>query len=113
MIPFGNHLQILLCAQDSLNLNNVDISTVFNHYLILIYYAIPSVKEISSIGYHTDITFDSNDNYLPSQKNQRTNTSMVVYTLGNESTLYWKWKLRYMKWVADRASKKQSILFKK
>ena len=51
------------------------------------------MKEVSSMGWHADITHDSDGKYQPSQNSQRINTPTVVYTLGDERTLNWRRRL--------------------
>ena len=94
MATMANMFHKVLCSnKDELNLNNVDLSTVFNHCSILVYYSIPSVKEVSSMGWHADITHDADGKYQASQNSQRINTPTVVYTLGDERTLNWRRRL--------------------
>ena len=43
------------------NLTYVDLTEQFNHYTTLIYYADGSLKHSSSLGFHCDCTYSSND----------------------------------------------------
>lgn len=63
MISMAHLLHKLLCAnKDLLDLKKLDLSTVFNHCLILVSNLIRSVKDLSSMGWRTDITYDYDGN---------------------------------------------------
>ena len=86
-------MKLLRDNNDLLQLNNIDLSTVFTHCSVLLHYSIPTVKPVSTMSIHSDITYDKNGNYIPSQNSQRVNTPTLVYSLGDARTINFKKKI--------------------
>ena len=66
---------------EELNLFSVDVSSHFNHFTILLYYSIPSIKPCSKMDWNTDIKYSKKEIYKKGSNSQRDNTQSVVYSV--------------------------------
>ena len=98
------------------SLEHADLSKVFNHCTILLYYAKSNLKRYSSLGYHTDVTYDHNGKYITSRNGQLEDTPTVVLTIGNSRKLNWQRQILVKgengrrKWITDKCWKDHMIL---
>ena len=67
---------------EELNLFGIDVSSPFNHFTILLYYSIPSIKPCSKMDWHSDIKYYIQGIYKRGFNSQRDNTPTVVYSVG-------------------------------
>ena len=100
MLAMSTEIQEILHSNRKLfNLDKCNIITRFNHITILIYYSGRGLKNISSLGYHTDCVYSSlNGKFDSKQNSQVENTPAVIYSIGHNRSLHWKVrKLEYSK----------------
>ena len=98
--PFNDHLKLLsstvhallLNNRKELNLEGVDLSVSFNHCTILLYFADKTLKPVSSMPFHCDVTYNHKGQYVDSANEQIENTPSVIISLGD--TRYLKWRLQ-------------------
>ena len=98
--------------REHFNLTQANMDVKFNHCTVLLYYSGDDLKNVSSLGYHTDCVYLSRDGSFDNKANsQAENTPAVIYSIGDSRTL--NWKKRYMhtsssgrtKWVDTSCDK--------
>ena len=74
-----------------LNMDGVDISKKFDHYLVILYYVGVNLKEKSSFGFYSDCVYSTINGDLDTRSNyQVENTPAVIYSIGDSHNLHWK-----------------------
>ena len=74
-----------------LNMDGVDMSKKFNHYLVILYYAGVNLKENSSLGFHSNCVYSPiNDDFVTSSNSQAKNKSVLIYSIVDSRNLRWK-----------------------
>ena len=117
--PFNYHLhmmakhihQLLVNNRTQLDVHTLDLSTEFNHCTKLLYYSGGNLKESSSMGFHTDITYNHKGIYVKSKNGQRDMTPAVIVSIGDSRKLIWQRQVQVLsehgrkKWVTDKSFK--------
>ena len=94
--------KLLINNVEYFNITSVDLSHQSSHCTMLIYYADGSLKRSSSIGFHCDCTYFSNDSSFSSSHNtQVKNTSAISVSLGSSRSLPWKRRSMYNKDISS------------
>ena len=73
-----------------LGLSSLDLSDNFNSYAILLYHRMPGIKEVSSMGWHTDSKYSKEGVFLINANCQKENTPTVIITIGHNRILKWR-----------------------
>ena len=81
---------LLVERQEELNLEGLDLSTPFNHCTALLYYAGPTLKPLSYMPFHCDVTYNHKGKYVTSLNEQVENTPSVIISLGDDRQLHWQ-----------------------
>ena len=98
---------LLLKKRVEFDLQTIDLSLEFNHCTKLLYYAGSNLKKCSSMGFHTDITYNHDGIYLKFKNGQKENTPTVIVVIGDHRDLLWerqvltKSAFGRKKWVKD------------
>ena len=92
MISMIDDIQENLCNnRNKFNLDGVDLSTKFNHFTVLIYYAGKGLKKYTSLGFHADCVYSSSTGeHMTKYNSQKSSTPAVVYSVGDKRRLNWK-----------------------
>ena len=73
------------------NLETTDMSQLFNHCSVILYYAGKGLKKLSSLGYHSDCVYSTqNGKFVSNSNSQVINTPTVIYSLGDSRTLNYR-----------------------
>ena len=76
--------QILNSSVTFFRLEDVDMSTKFNHYTVIIYYTSKTLKDNSTLAFRSDYMYSvSGGKYISLSNSQVENTTVVIYSLGN------------------------------
>ena len=79
---------ILLQNKKCLNLQSADLNQKFNHYIVIMYYAVANLKQNSSLGMHYDCIYSPTDGSFATKANaQVKNTPAVVYLIGGYQSI--------------------------
>ena len=94
---------MLLTSREMFGLNSVDLSRIFNHCTILMYYASDSIKKESKLGTHCDCTYSVHTGkFVASANSQAQNTPTVIYSVCGKRELNWSRRKRGKKcWLSD------------
>ena len=83
------HALLLKRRLDS-QLEGLDLSTPFNHCTALIYYAGSSLKPLSHMPFHCDVSYNHKGQYVASRNEQVENTPSVIISLGDSRKIHWQ-----------------------
>ena len=93
MCEMANYIHVLLMKnKELLGINMLDLSNSFNSCAILLYHRIPGVKEVSSMGWHTDLKYSKSGIFSNKANCQTENTVTVIVTIGESRILKWRQK---------------------
>ena len=85
--------EILLHNKKFLKYESVDLSQIFNHCTVIMYYAGADLKQISSLGMHCDCVYSPTySSYARKVNSQVENTPAVIYSIRDRRVLNWKKK---------------------
>ena len=84
---FHNFLKI---NKTHLELDKVDLSSMFNSCTVLMYHSLLDIKKESSMGWHCDNKFSLNGNFSNVVNGQTINTPVVIFTIGSSRYLHWR-----------------------
>ena len=76
-----------------LGVHKLNLKHSFNSCTVLLYHRIPGMKDISSMGWHTDCKYSKCGKFSKASNYQMENTPTVILTLGSSRVLHWRKKL--------------------
>ena len=82
-------MNLIKANHDLLGISSLDLSNDFNSCSVLLYHNMNGIKDISTMGFHTDLKYSKKGVYSIKNNCQSINTPTVIVTIG---------KSRYLKW---------------
>ena len=79
--------------RNELQLEWMDLSTVFNHCTALLYYSHPLLKKEAVMPFYCDVTYNHKGDYVDHMNEQVENTPTVIITIGDSRYLNFQCQL--------------------